>query len=210
MASSSIVNTIDKVVEQARSRYLEYIQSDYIAVDIRVDGKLTRGQCKDKSNSYTIKEENTKMMTCELTIPVHRGSYIEMQNGKDDDTFSLTGIVMTVPNETPVDYYFSTLFFNTIVERRRKQELYDEDGNVVGDSPIVVDNIDCFVQRVGMRERQVDAGIDRNSVNQLITVKKWDIKIDDLLYVGSDRYIVTDIEELDKDVLSVYMTYYRG
>lgn len=210
MASSTIVRTIDKVVEQSRGLYSEYIQSDYIAVDVRVDGVLTRGQCKDRSNSYTIKEENTKMMTCELSVPVHRGSYIEMRNGKNDDGFSLTGIVISVPNETPVDFYFSTLFFNTVVNRERKQELYDDDGNIIGDSPIVVDDIDCFVQRVGMRERQVDAGIDRNSVNQLITVKKWDLKIDDLLYVGSDRYIITDIEELDKDILSVYMTYYRG
>lgn len=210
MASSTIVSTIDKVVEQSRGLYSEYIQSDYIAVDVRVDGVLTRGQCKDGSNSYTIKEENTKMMTCELSVPVHRGSYIEMRNGKNDAEFSMTGIVISVPNETPVDYYFSTLFFNTVVNRERKQELYDDDGNIIGDSPIVIDDIDCFVQRVGMRERQIDAGIDRNSVNQLITVKKWDLKIDDLLYVGSDRYIITDIEELDKDILSVYMTYYRG
>ena len=132
-----------------------------------------------------------------------------MKNRGDDD-YSLKGIVTTIPSQTPVDYYFYTLFFNTVVNRVRNEKIFDEDGNIVDNNPVIIDNIDCFVQRVGMRERSVDAGIDRNSVNQLITIKKWDIKVDDILTVGSDRYIVTDIEELDSDMLNVYMTYYRN
>ena len=209
MSSTSIVSTINKVVSQAQERYSEYIESDFIATDIKIDGVPTRGQVKDKSSAWTLKEENTKMMTCELDINVQRGSYVEMKNRGDDD-YSLKGIVTTIPSQTPVDYYFYTLFFNTVVNRVRNEKIFDEDGNIVDNNPVIIDNIDCFVQRVGMRERSVDAGIDRNSVNQLITIKKWDIKIDDILTVGSDRYIVTDIEELDSDMLNVYMTYYRN
>ena len=209
MSSTSIVSTINKVVSQAQERYREYIESDFIATDIKIDGVPTRGQVKDKSSAWTLKEENTKMMTCELDINVKRGSYVEMKNRGDDD-YSLKGIVTTIPSQTPVDYYFYTLFFNTVVNRVRNEKIFDEDGNIVDNNPVIIDNIDCFVQRVGMRERSVDAGIDRNSVNQLITIKKWDIKVDDILTVGSDRYIVTDIEELDSDMLNVYMTYYRN
>lgn len=209
MSSTSIVSTINKVVSQAQERYSEYIESDFIATDIKIDGVPTRGQVKDKSSAWTLKEENTKMMTCELDINVQRGSYVEMKNRGDDD-YSLKGIVTTIPSQTPVDYYFYTLFFNTVVNRVRNEKIFDEDGNIVDNNPVIIDNIDCFVQRVGMRERSVDAGIDRNSVNQLITIKKWDIKVDDILTVGSDRYIVTDIEELDSDMLNVYMTYYRN
>lgn len=209
MSSTSIVSTINKVVSQAQERYSEYIESDFIATDIKIDGVPTRGQVKDKSSAWTLKEENTKMMTCELDINVQRGSYVEMKNRGDDD-YSLKGIVTTIPSQTPVDYYFYTLFFNTVVNRVRNEKIFDEDGNIVDNNPVIIDNIDCFVQRVGMRERSVDAGIDRNSVNQLITIKKWDIEVDDILTVGSDRYIVTDIEELDSDMLNVYMTYYRN
>ena len=209
MSSTSIVSTINKVVSQAQERYSEYIESDFIATDIKIDGVPTRGQVKDKSSAWTLKEENTKMMTCELDINVQRGSYVEMKNRGDDD-YSLKGIVITIPSQTPVDYYFYTLFFNTVVNRVRNEKIFDEDGNIVDNNPVIIDNIDCFVQRVGMRERSVDAGIDRNSVNQLITIKKWDIKVDDILTVGSDRYIVTDIEELNSDMLNVYMTYYRN
>lgn len=209
MSSTSIVSTINKVVSQAQERYSEYIESDFIATDIKIDGVPTRGQVKDKSSAWTLKEENTKMMTCELDINVQRGSYVEMKNRGDDD-YSLKGIVTTIPSQTPVDYYFYTLFFNTVVNRVRNEKIFDEDGNIVDNNPVIIDNIDCFVQRIGMRERSVDAGIDRNSVNQLITIKKWDIKVDDILTVGSDRYIVTDIEELDSDMLNVYMTYYRN
>ena len=207
---SSVVKTIDKVVEQAHALYSNYIISDYIAVDVMVDGVKTRGQCKDQTNAWTLKEECTKEMTCELGIPVHRGSYIQMKKTRDDTDYTMSGIALTTPTETPVDFLYNTLFFNTVVKRYRKDELFDTDGNVIGDNPMKIDKIDCFVQRVGMRERQIDAGIDRNSVNQLITIRTWDIKINDLLYVGNNRYIVTDIEELDEEILSLYMTYYRG
>jgi hypothetical protein len=210
MPSSSIVNTINKVVEQAQGRYNDYIESEYIASDVMIDGVATRGQVKDQTNSYTLKEENTKMMTCGLNINVHRGSYIQMKEKTTDTEYKVTGIVTTIPNKTPVDWYFYALLFNTTVIRYREDTQYNTDGDVVSDNPIIIDNIDCFVQRVGMRERTVDAGIDRNSVNQLITTKKWDIQIDDILHIGKDKYIVTDIEELDNDLLSLYMTYYRG
>ena len=32
---------------------------------------------------------------------------------------------------------------------------------------------------------------------------------DDILYIGPDRYKITDLEELDNDMISGYMTYYR-
>ena len=36
-----------------------------------------------------------------------------------------------------------------------------------------------------------------------------DIKVDDILRVGKERYRVIDIAELDQDILTCYMTYYR-
>ena len=38
---------------------------------------------------------------------------------------------------------------------------------------------------------------------------KDDIKKGDILYIGEDSYKITDIEELEKDIFSAYMTYYR-
>lgn len=207
--ASSTINVIDKVVKQARGMYDGYMESHYVSVDVRIDGIKTKGQCKDNERTTNIKEEHTKMVTCMLDVPVHRGSLVEMQADDLDTEYTRKGIVISVPNKTPVDFYFYTLLFNTTAERHRSQLTYNQDGDLVGNTPIVIDNIDCFVQRVGMRERQIDAGIDRNSVNQIITTNNWDIKKDDLLFIGSDRYKITDIEELDKEIFSAYMTYYR-
>lgn len=207
--ASSTINVIDKVVKQARGMYDGYMESHYVSVDVRIDGIQTKGQCKGNERTTNIKEEHTKMVTCMLDVPVHRGSLVEMQADDFDTEYSRKGIVISVPNKTPVDFYFYTLLFNTTAERHRSQLTYNQDGDLVGNNPIVIDNIDCFVQRVGMRERQIDAGIDRNSVNQIITTNNWDIKKDDLLFIGSDRYKITDIEELDKEIFSAYMTYYR-
>lgn len=209
MSNSAAIKVIDNVVLQAQERYKEYIKSKYIAVNLKIDGKKTRGQCKDNTNSRTIKEENTKMMTCMLDCPVHRGSLVEMQANREDNGYSMIGIVTSVPNQTPVDYYYQTLFFNTRVDRYRRETVYDDNGDVVSDKPIIVKDIPCFVERIGMRERQIDAGIDRNSVNELITTKDVDLDIDDVLFIDNDHYIITDIEELDRDILTAYMTYYR-
>ncbi len=207
--ANSTINVIDKVVKQARGMYDGYMESHYVSVDVRIDGIQTKGQCKDNERTTNIKEEHTKMVTCMLDVPVHRGSLVEMQADDLDTEYTRKGIVISVPNKTPVDFYFYTLLFNTTAERHRSQLTYNQDGDLVANNPIVIDNIDCFVQRVGMRERQIDAGIDRNSVNQIITTNNWDIKKDDLLFIGSDRYKITDIEELDKEIFSAYMTYYR-
>lgn len=209
MSNSAAIKVIDNVVLQAQDRYKDYIRSKYIAVNLKIDGRKTRGQCKDNTNSRTVKEENTKMMTCMLDCPIHRGSLVEMQENRNDKGYSMIGIVTSVPNQTPVDYYYQTLFFNTKVDRYRRETIYDDDGDVVSDKPIIVRDIPCFVERIGMRERQIDAGIDRNSVNELITTKDVDLDIDDVLFIGKDHYIITDIEELDKDILTAYMTYYR-
>ena len=210
MASpNSNLNVINKVIGQARVRYAELMQSEYISVGLKIDGIITRGQTQDNERMTNTKEENTKQMTCMLDVPVKRGSYVEIKDIESDTEYSKKGIVISVPIKTPVDYLFSTLLFNTSVELRRDQILYSDDGDIVDNAPYIIENIDCFVQRVGMRERQIDAGIDRNSVNQIITVKKWDIRKDDILYIGPDRYKITDLEELDNDMISGYMTYYR-
>ena len=69
--------------------------------------------------------------------------------------------------------------------------------------------IPCFVSRVGTRQRQIDVGIDSNAVNQIITSKIWDIQRNDILHIGSERYKITDLRELDKEICEGYMTFYR-
>ena len=176
---------------------------------MRIDGKETRGQIEENTRKATTKEEQTRTATCMLDVNVHRGSYIEIQGDINDTDYSQKGIVLTIPQRTPVDYYFTALIFNTTAVRHRSQLIYDEDGYVVSDNPLIMDEIECFVQRIGVRERQVDAGIDRDSVNEIITTKNWDLKKNDILYIGSDSYKITDIKELDKDIFYGYMTYYR-
>lgn len=210
MSESNVVKVIDKVVQQAQERYKEYVQSEYVATDIKVDGVLTKGQYKDRSESYTLKEEQTKTMTCMLDIDVHRGSLIEMSKDPTDKDFSMKGIVISVPSRTPVDFYFYTLFFNATVVRKRPMETFDSDGNIISDSPDELPDIPAFVQRIGTLERKIDAGIDRETTNQLITTKQYDIQVNDLIFVGDDKYRVTDIDVLDTDLLSLFMTYYRG
>lgn len=209
MASSTTTKTIDNVVKQARSKYEELMESEHISVGIRIDGVETRGQAKDNESIYSTQDKNSKLMTCMLAVDVKRGSYVEMQSDSADVNYSDKGIVTSIPNRTPVDFYFTVLFFNTAVRRNRKQPIYNDDGDIVADSPLVVENIDAYVERVGSTERRFDAGIEKNSVNKIITLKKWDIKKDDILYVGDNCYRVTDIEELESDFLSAYMTYYR-
>jgi hypothetical protein len=206
---NSKAKVIDSVVRQARTQYEQLLQSNYVSSEMRIDGQVTRGQLEENKHKTNEKEEYTRTCTCMLDVTINRGSSIEIKKDENDDDFSLKGIVLTIPNRTPVDYYFTSLLYNTEVKRYRQQLVYSEDGYIIGDNPLIEDSIPCFVQRIGMRERQVNVGIDRNSVNEIITLKKWDIQKDDILHIGSDKYIVTDIKELDKDIFYGYMTYYR-
>lgn len=205
---SSIVKSIDKVVVNARQKYNEIMESEHVGKDIRIDGKPTRGQIEENTRKTNVKEECTRTVTCMLDVVVKRGSLVEVKDNSEQD-YSYSGIVTSIPNVTPVDYYFQVLLFNTVVRRYRKSLIYSEDGYIIGDNPLVEDNIPCFVQRVGKRERQIDIGIDSDSVNEIIASKHWDIQKGDILYVGSEKYKMTDIKELDSDILWGYMTYYR-
>ena len=207
--ANSMVKNINKVVNQARSKYNDLMESEYIGKDMLVDGVATKGQMEENERATTLKQESTRRMTCLLNCTVHRGSHIQIRNDIESEGYDLEGVVLSNPSLTPVDWFFSVLLFNTTVTRHRRQLIYAPNGDIIGDNPLVVDEIPCFVQRIGMRERQVDAGIDRDSVNEIITTKEWDIKKNDILYIGNDRYKVTDIDEIDKDILSAYMTYYR-
>lgn len=201
--------TIGNVVEQARKKYEELMQSDYIAIETKIDGVLSRGQSKEADSIYSTQDKNSKLMTCLLDIDVHRGSLIEIKTDEYDENFSTKGIVTSIPNTTPVDKYFTVLFFNTEITRKRKRYQYNPDGDVVSDNAEYIEHIPCYIERVGVRERQVNVGIERNSVNKLIAHKSWDVKKDDVLYVGDNAYRITDIEELEKDMLTAYMTFYR-
>lgn len=207
--ANSMVKNINKVVNQARSKYNDLMESEYIGKDMLVDGVATKGQMEENERATTLKQERTRRMTCLLNCQVHRGSHIKIKNNVEADDYDLEGVVLSDPSLTPVDWFFSVLLFNTTVTRHRKQLIYAPNGDIIGDNPLIIDEIPCFVQRVGMRERQVDAGIDRDSVNEIITTSNWDIKKNDILYIGNDRYRVTDIDEIDKDIFSAYMTYYR-
>lgn len=243
--ASRTSKTIENVIRQARIKYEELMESDYISVGIRIDGQETRGQAQDSSNSYSTEDKNSKLMTCMLDINIKRGSFVEMKgnqststdiasttnysyivsdkgdiletidnkgvaiNGNTVDEYPNKGIVTSNPDRTPVDYYFSVLFFNTTAQRRRNGYIYNEDGDIIDNQSNIIQDIPCYVERIGTRERQVDVGIDRNSVNKIITLSSFDIKKNDILNIGSDTYKITDIEELEKDFFSAYMTYYR-
>lgn len=209
MANNSMIRNIDKVVNKAREKYTDIMQSPHIGIDIKVDGQLTKGQSEDNQRRTTIKEQQTKTMTCMLDVEIHRGSLIEMKLNDKDENYSLKGIVASYPSRTPVDWFFYTLIFNTIVERHRNKIIYKPNGDIDDTIPEIIDKIPAFVQRIGMRERQVDMGIDRDSVNEIITTNDWDIQKGDILHIGKDKYKVTDIKELDKEIFNAYMTYYR-
>lgn len=207
---SNTADIIEKVILQTRDTYVDILQSDYVSKRLKIDGVETRGQVMDSERTTSIKEENTKTMTCMLDVKIKRGSFIEIMSDSDIGEYNLNGIVISIPNKTAMDFYFTALLFNTTVTRKRSQKLYDDGGNYLGERDIEIQEIPCFVQRVGLRERQVDVGIDNNSVNELITTKTYDIEINDILSIGNDNYIVNDIKELDKDIFHCYMTYYRG
>lgn len=207
--SSSMTKNIDKVIQRAREKYSEVMASEHIGVDIKIDGILTKGQVEDNQRRTNLKEQQTKTMTCMLDCHVKRGSLIEMKIDDNDTDYSLKGLVASIPTKTPVDYYFYALMFNTVVERRRNKIIYEPNGDIKDVITEISDVIPAFVQRIGMRERQVDMGIDRDSVNEIITTINWDIKKGDILYIGHDSYVIDTVEELEKDIFSAYMTYYR-
>lgn len=200
---------IDEVVELALENYKDVMASPYVGTDIKIDGVLTKGQVQDQERMTNTKEESTKVMTCLLDVDVKRGSYVEIKRESDGD-FDLKGIVMTIPNKTSVDYYFTTLLFNNEVIRSRKVPLYNDDGDLIGYDDVSKEPIHCFVQRISASQRKFDAGIERESVNELIALKTADIQVNDLLDIGLSRYKVIDIEELEQDILKCYMTFFRG
>ena len=207
MANTTVSN-IDRVIARARVKYDEVMQSEYVAKNMIIDGYVTKGQVEENKYKTDTKGEYSRKATCMLDVPtIHRGSSIDIQEKSGGEW--QRGIVNTTPTWTPVDIYFDVLLFNTVVKRYRKQNIYSEDGYVIGDNPLIEDEIPCFVQRIGTRQRQVDVGIDRNAVNEIITSKQWDIKVNDILHIGSERYKVTDFRELDKDIFQGYITYYR-
>lgn len=205
---TSLVTNIDKVISRARVKYNDIMQSEYVAKNMIIDGYATKGQVEENKYKTNTKEEYSRKATCMLDVPhIARGSLIEIQEKEGVEWQK--GIVNTSPMWTPVDIYFDVLLFNATAKRYRRQNIYDENGYVIGDNPLIEDEIPCFVQRIGARQRQIDIGIDRNAVNEIITSKKWDIKINDILHLGKDRYKVTDFRELDNDVFQGYITYYR-
>lgn len=203
------LKNIDRVVRLAKESYEEVMQSSYVASYLRIDGVETRGQLVDKERMTNTKEEYTKTMTCMDDVPIKRGSLVEVKESPDDADYSLKGIVMTIPNKILVDYYYTTLMFNNTVICERTRPMIAPNGDTIGTEVISQEEIPCFIQRISARQRQVDSGIDRESVNELITLKNMDIKVDDILRVGKERYRVIDIAELDQDILTCYMTYYR-
>ena len=205
---NSVVTNIDRVIKRARDKYTDVMQSEYVAKNMVIDGYATKGQVEENKSKTDTKGEYSRKATCMLDVPhIARGSSIEIQEKVNGEWEK--GIINTSPMWTPVDIYFDVLLFNTTVKRYRKQNIYSEDGYVIGDNPLIEDEIPCFVQRIGARQRQIDVGIDRNAVNEIITSKKWDIKVNDILHIGSERYKVTDFRELDKDIFQGYITYYR-
>lgn len=202
-------SVIDNVVTQARKQYEELMQSNYVSTQMKIDGKETRGQLEEAARKSTTKEEYTRTCTCMLDVEAKRGSYIEIKPIGEDE-YSLQGLILTIPSRTPVDYYFTVLLYNTTAKRYRSKPIYSPEGYIIDDDPLIEDEIPCFVQRIGMRERQINAGIDSSSVNEIYTTKNWDIQLNDILYIGSDTYIITDIKELDKELFYGTMTYYRA
>lgn len=203
------VDVINKVVGQAIIQYEELMESDYVSTRIKIDGVSCRGQVSDGKRQVSMEEKNTKEMTCPLTVKVKRGSLIEIESEPNSEDYSMKGLVMSIPTRTPVDFYYSALIFNSVATRTRSSFNYDEYGYVISDSPEIVEEIDLFVQRVGVRERQIDVGIDRDAVNEFVTLKKWDIKNGDIFKLGSFRYKVTDIKELDEEIVRGFMQFYR-
>ena len=118
---TSMTKNIDKVIQRAREKYSEVMASEHIGVDIKIDGVLTKGQVEDNQRRTSLKEQQTKTMTCMLDVPVKRGSLIEMKINSSDTGYSLKGLVASIPTRTPVDWYFYALMFNTVVERRRNK-----------------------------------------------------------------------------------------
>lgn len=207
--ATTMTNNINKVIEKSRVKYNEVLQSPYVGMSIKVDGYETKGQLEENTRRTNVKEENTYTVTASLETPVHKGSLVEIQRDYENPDDILRGLVISRPNKTPVDWYFYVLAFNVNAKRVRSKPIYARNGDKIGDEPDIVDEIPCFVQRVGQRERMVDAGIDSDSVNSITTTNNWDIKKDDILYIGSDKYKVTDINELETDIFTGYMTYYR-
>ena len=205
--SSSMTDSIGRVITSAVTKYNDIMESDYVGKNMKIDGVATRGQMEEVSHKNNTEDEYSRTVTCKLDVSPHRGSEIEIIN--NEGTAYDSGVVTTIPNKTPVDYYFSVLLFNTVAKRYRKQFMYSEDGYVIGNNPLIEDSIPCFVQRIGMRQRQIDVGIDRNAVNEITTLKKWDIQKGDILHIGSDKYKITDLKELDEEICQGYMTYYR-
>lgn len=201
---------ISKALAKAGKTYDEVMQTPEIAFDIRIDGVMTRGQVKDNERLNTSKEQYTKTLTCGKKTAVKRGSYVEIQRNSSDTELSQKGIVITEPNETPIDKYFTALLFNTEVTRYRYKTIYNEIGDIIGKEIEKQDTIPCFVQKITRSERMLDSGIERDSVNELTTLKKWDIKVDDVLQIGEQKYKVNDFNEIDKDVCICYMTFYRA
>lgn len=205
---SSMVKNIDKVIARARDKYDDVMQSQYVAKNMIVDGYKTKGQVEENKYKSTSKEEYSRKCTCMLNVPsVHRGSSIEIEDTVGGQWQK--GLISTTPMWTPVDIYFNVLLFNTTATRYRRNNIYSEDGYVIGDNPLIEDKIPCFVQRIGTRQRQIDVGIDRNAVNEIIASIEWDIKVDDIIHIGSERYKVTDRRELDTEIFQGYITYYR-
>lgn len=207
--ATTMTNNINKVIEKSRVKYNEVLQSPYVGMSIKVDGYETKGQLEENTRRTNVKEENTYTVTASLETPVHKGSLVEIQRDYENPDDILRGLVISRPNKTPVDWYFYVLAFNVNAKRVRSKPIYARNGDKIGDESDIVDEIPCFVQRVGQRERMVDAGIDSDSVNSITTTNNWDIKKDDILYIGSDKYKVTDINELETDMFTGYMTYYR-
>ena len=87
--ANSMVKNINKVVNQARSKYNYLMESEYIGKDMLVDGVATKGQMEENERATTLKQESTRRMTCLLNCTVHRGSHIQIRNDIESEGYDL-------------------------------------------------------------------------------------------------------------------------
>lgn len=201
--------TLDLPIEEMK----EYVNSilDQIGeeVTVNINGKTLKIMIADLAKVYNNLDQNTKRVVLPHQSKIKRGDRIEFQDGR-------VGIVYTVPDDAVVSDYFEMVMCNAKIDVYFRGVEYDADpdsltfGDVIKEGDILRGQYEGFIERIGHRERNEDAGIFQDSILRFVTFYYPEISVEDIFYYRGKKYRVIDIDNITEGTLIIQLANLRA
>lgn len=199
---------LSKTTKEARRIYYEVLD-DIGFVCIVDDVNDTSVLYKDTENPFSEMLANTKVLSFKIGVPIIQGSKIvlEIPNESTGETETLEGLCYSKPSQDPVSQTATVLFFNSIVDRERRSNVYNLDRTIKEVRKVTIEDIPVYIERISYNERRQDVGIQNDLTIKLICNKSVDLEINDYIIHAGNTYLIKDIDNVKRtETLIAYLS----